>query len=479
LTPKGPRPDRAVRFWENVGMRLLVVAVLIILPWPRLWGCSCAGGSTPCGAAGSAAAAFTGTVLSVADPPAQIVTPSAGPTEARRRPSYRIAGSSTPLVPQLRTIRIRIGEVLSGIEPGQREIEILTGFGGGDCGFPFQTGTEYVVYAYKNSDGRLETGICSRTRPLAEAGDDVAYFHSMASAPAAGTLRVQTAYPGVPGKRGAAIIAEQGAEQGGSRYRSTTNAGGEALFANLPAGDYRIHAESDGDLPDDPGVQLHSKGCVSLILFRALRVVGHVTTRSGEPAGRIEVQFRSMQDSPGAGAMTDPQGRYEIRILRPGQYQLGVSLNHSPSRDTPYPRWFYPGTADPSLAATIDFSGKPETRTCDFTLPDQQSRRTIDGFVLRRDGQPMPRAVVTVLDDSQNVAAQGFADLQGFFSLTAFSGTPYRLHAVWPGNTPGNASSAVPIDIAPGSEPLNLELVLTQPGNSFLESRQKVAGAIK
>jgi hypothetical protein len=370
---------------------------------------------------------------------------------------------------------MRIGEVLSGVESGQQEIEILTGFGGGDCGFPFQTGSEYVVYAYKNSDGRLETGICSRTRPLAEAGDDVAYFHSMASAPATGTLRVQTAYPGLPGKRDAAIIAEQS----GSRYRSTTNAAGEALFANLPAGDYRIHAESNGDLPDDPGVQLHSKGCVSLTLFRALRLVGCVTTRSGEPAGRIEVQFRSMQDSRGDGVMTDTQGRYEIRIVRPGQYYLGVSLNHSPSRDTPYSRWFYPGTGDPSLATMIDFSGKPETYTYDFTLPDQQSRRTIDGFVLRRDGQPMPRAVVTVLDDSQNVAAQAFADLKGFFSLAVFCGMPYRLHTVWPGNTPVDAASAVPIDIAPGSEPLNLELVLTQPGNSFLESRQKGTGTNK
>jgi hypothetical protein len=286
---------------------------------------------------------------------------------------------------------------------------------------------------------------------LAEAGDDVAYFHSMASAPATGTLRVQTAYPGLPSRRDAAILAEQG----GSRYRSTTNSAGEAVFANLPAGDYRIHAESDGDLPDDPGVQLHSKGCVSLTLFRALRLVGHVTTRSGEPAGRIEVQTRSMQGLHGEGRMTDPEGRYEIRIVRPGQYYLGGSLNHSPSRDTPYPRWFYPGTGDPSLATTIDFSGKPETRTYDFTLPDQQPRRTIDGFVLRRDGKPMPRAIVTVLDDSQNVGAQAFADLKGFFSLAVFSGTPYRLHTVWPGNTPADAASAVPIDIAPGSEPLN------------------------
>ena len=91
----------------------------------------------------------------------------------------------------------------------------------------------------------------------------------------------------------------------------------------------------------------------------------------------------------------------------------------------------------------------------------------------------MPRAVVTVLDESQNVVAQAFADLKGFFSLGVFSGTPYRPHTVWPGNMPGDAASAVPIEIAPGSGPLNLELVLTQPGNSFLEGRQKGTGANK
>jgi hypothetical protein len=125
-------------------MRLMVAAALIVLPWPRLWGCSCAGGSTPCSAAGSAAAAFTGTVLSVADPPAPIITPGTGPTGARRM-ANRLADNSTPPVRPLRTIRIRIGEVLSGVEPSQQEIEILTGFGGGDCGYLFQTGSEYVV----------------------------------------------------------------------------------------------------------------------------------------------------------------------------------------------------------------------------------------------------------------------------------------------------------------------------------------------
>ena len=123
-------------------MRLMVAAALISLPWPRLWGCSCAGGSTPCSAAGSAAAAFTGTVLKIAGPPAPIVTPGTAPTEARRMAANRLADTSTPPARPLRTILIRIGEVLSGVEPGQQEIEILTGLGGGDCGYPFQTGAE-------------------------------------------------------------------------------------------------------------------------------------------------------------------------------------------------------------------------------------------------------------------------------------------------------------------------------------------------
>jgi hypothetical protein len=275
--------------------------------------------------------------------------------------------------------------------------------------------------------------------------------------------------------RGTGVIAEQG----GSRHRSLTNDGGEAVFAELPAGNYRIHAKSDGDLPDDPEVQLGSKGCASLTLFRALRLVGRVTTLTGEPAVRIAVEFRSIQDSRGDGAITGSDGRYEIRIVRPGQYYLGVSLNHTPNRDTPYPRWFYPGTADPVSATAIDFSGRPETRTYDFTLPEQQSRRTIDGFVATRDGQARPRAVVTVLDDSRNVIAQAFADVKGFFSLDVFSGTSYRLHAVWPGNTPGDAVSAVPMEIASGSDELSLRIELTQPGNSFLEALQKGASTRK
>jgi hypothetical protein len=442
-------------------MRTLSVIALIGSTLPRLLACSCIpGSSTPCDAAGGSSAAFIGMVLQITEPTPPVASLTTGDGKARR-----VAGDGPVAMPRLmRKVRIQVHEVLSGVDPSQSEIEVLTGQGGGDCGYSFQVGTDYVIYANKDAEGSLVTGICSRTKPLAQAIEDVDYFRAMAGAPATSSLRVQTSLRGSPGRPGALIVAEQGQ----SRFQSVTNAAGDAVFSNLAPGEYAIHAEADGDLPDDPKVELHAKGCTSMTLFRMLRLVGHVTTRSGQPASRIEVEYRPTKDAPGDGMMTGQDGEYEIRIARPGQYYLGINLNHTPTRGTPYPRWFYPGTEDPALATKIDFTGKPETRTFDFILPDRQLERTIEGIVLTREGEPKPRAVVTVVDASRNVIAQGNADPAGRFALHVFVETPYRLYAGWPGSG-AEAVSAPPLDIQPGSTPLNLRLLLTQPGNAFMD----------
>ncbi len=462
-----------VRFWQNLSMRILLAILVAMAPLTRLRACSCAGPGTPCSAAGSSAAVFTGTVVTIADPVYPLPIGSAGPSPGSRRPANRrSADDVNPLPRPLRVVRFQVGEVLSGVAPGQKEIEILTGMGSGDCGYPFRTGSEYVVYAYQNSEGRLETGICSRTRPLAQASEDIAYIRAMSNALETGEIRVRTGLADMPGKTAVTIIAERE----GSRYSALTNAAGEALFTGLPPGDYIIHAESDGDLPDDPKVRLHAKGCLDVTLLRTLRIRGRVMTRSGLPAARAEVQLRSTEGKPVDGAMTGADGAYELRIVRPGQYYLGINLNHTPTQDTPYPRWFYPGTEDPASATRIDFSGKPEIRSYDLTLPDRQPERTIEGIVLNGDGLPRPRAVVTAFDASQTMVAQASADQAGRFVLHLFAGMPYRLLAVWPGNSPHEAASAVPIDIQPDSQPLSLRLTLTQPGNLFFEENRQGVG---
>src|SRR5258708_4146563 len=178
-------------------MRVVLAILLMLAPVTRLSACSCNGPGTPCSAAGSSAAVFTGRVLGITAAPAQPL-PVGNTGRAFRRagdylpiPAQR--QGSTPRLPRpLRTVRIQVGDVLSGVDASQKDIEILTGTGGGDCGYEFQIGVDYVVYAFKNAEGQLETNICSRTRALTEAAEDVEYFHAMANAPKTGEIRIRT-----------------------------------------------------------------------------------------------------------------------------------------------------------------------------------------------------------------------------------------------------------------------------------------------
>ena len=54
----------------------------------------------------------------------------------------------------------------------QEVIRVETSFYGTMCGYNFEVGFEYLVYA-RESDGVLHTSICSRTRPRHDAGEDL------------------------------------------------------------------------------------------------------------------------------------------------------------------------------------------------------------------------------------------------------------------------------------------------------------------
>lgn len=58
-----------------------------------------------------------------------------------------------------------------------KEITLLTGNDDGDCGYRFEVGKTYLVYADKgtmySSVERLETTICSRTKSLADAKKEI------------------------------------------------------------------------------------------------------------------------------------------------------------------------------------------------------------------------------------------------------------------------------------------------------------------
>jgi len=80
--------------------------------------------------------------------------------------------------------RFSIEQAFKGIAGD--EVEIVTGMGGGDCGYHFKDGERYVVYAIRSGrdKSRLYSGACNRIKLVAEAEEDFAYFRAI---PEAGT----------------------------------------------------------------------------------------------------------------------------------------------------------------------------------------------------------------------------------------------------------------------------------------------------
>lgn len=73
-----------------------------------------------------------------------------------------------------RTVIFKVDENWKGIENG--EVAITTGNNEADCGFPFEVGQSYLVYASKNGmydSNSLSTTICNRTVQLANANEDL------------------------------------------------------------------------------------------------------------------------------------------------------------------------------------------------------------------------------------------------------------------------------------------------------------------
>lgn len=65
-------------------------------------------------------------------------------------------------------------------------VEIHTGYGGGDCGYSFTVGQDYLVYAnyaYGKPGNYWMTGICSRTAESANATDDFNYLTTLPTLP--------------------------------------------------------------------------------------------------------------------------------------------------------------------------------------------------------------------------------------------------------------------------------------------------------
>jgi len=125
---------------------LLVAGGLVFVVPGRAMACSCSSPPPFEKAVKQADAVFVGEVA------------SSDPVDGRRR----FTGIT---VDGLVSYSFAVEEVVAG-DVGSG-VEVISHSSGATCGFPFQEGNRYVVFAYEG-EGRLETNLCSRTEQINE-----------------------------------------------------------------------------------------------------------------------------------------------------------------------------------------------------------------------------------------------------------------------------------------------------------------------
>jgi Carboxypeptidase regulatory-like domain len=438
------------------------------------WACSCAPPGPACEAAWKASAVFVGTV-----------------TDLTREHKTPDASGNIQINGFLGTRAVfEVSEAFIGMEGRGKEVEIRTGMGGGDCGYSFQLGETYLVYAYKTNDGLLTTGICSNTRPAGQAKTDLTYLRSSKDGvPPAFVFGVvgdgestpqydpelrTGLWPGLPGAR----VTLSGPAK---TVELTTGDDGRFRFDHLAPGKYQVSVAKAGYSLQfgRTDLDLHAGGCALAmeILVTDRRVTGKVTGADGLPAAGIQVELvpaRPTRESslpfPAYEAKTGDDGTYELRNVKAGEYYLGINLAHTPSEAMPFSRYFYPGTEEPSQAGIVVIKQAPGVETFHFSIPAAQHERTIEGFVYWPDGRPGEQVHILLEDPRwpwQTHTVSATTDAKGHFAVKVFDGTVYRVHAVTMARFTNESISAEPGLVTPGmdmSKPMRL--ILTYKGNS-------------
>jgi hypothetical protein len=136
---------------------LMVVSFLMLGSTQPAAACSCIMPGTPVEEMDRSAAVFSGKVVHLDTSTAPIIS------------------SADPVV-----VGFDVSTIWKG--PQEAQLAITTARSSASCGFEFQLGVEYIVYAYEGEVG-LETGLCTRTAPLAMAADDLAALGEGVTAP--------------------------------------------------------------------------------------------------------------------------------------------------------------------------------------------------------------------------------------------------------------------------------------------------------
>jgi hypothetical protein len=308
-----------------------------------------------------------------------------------------------------RRVRFRVSEAFRGTSAGAGgEVTVLTGSGGGDCGYPFKEGREYLVYASRTgATGEMTASICSRTRPIEDAASDLEYARAAVAGRAptgriSGEVRLvrRTLTGGsTPDRQMPDVRVTLGSDS--HTASAVTDANGVFSAEGLPAGRYAVAVEA----PEGYYAEVFPRtveftdprACADVMvnLSHDGRVSGRIADASGLGVPGLTVELRPpprLRSFARATAVTGDDGAFELRQVPPGRFVVGINTE---SREDPsVPPVLYPGV-ETLARATVFTLGPSEIKSIGLLrLPEHARYVPIRGIVVNAAGEPVAGALV-------------------------------------------------------------------------------------
>ncbi|MET0647277.1 MAG: carboxypeptidase regulatory-like domain-containing protein, partial [Pyrinomonadaceae bacterium] len=358
--------------------------------------------------------------------------------------------------------------------------------GGGDCGYTFEVGKQYLVYGYDSkAGGRIGTGICTRTRPLSEAADDLKFLRAVSDLPPGATIyglaqryTVDLEKHGAREPAGPIEGALVVATSGGSRQEVMTGGDGRYRLSGLAPGKYTVRVTLPEKLSpfEQRVVEVHDRGCAEVNISAVTdgRVAGRLLDARGLPLKGKSVDLlpigRDGKPLPRLWEFTEDDGSFIYKQLPPGRYILAVNTFDAPDEDMPYRKTFYPSTADESAAEVINVGEGQHLSGIEFRLPPTLAPREMTGTVVWSDGSPVAGAEVSYTEVvSGRLVHLGLkTDDDGRFKLQGYEGLRYRVAATIPSDPDWEPDSgrgvelltAPEVEVSPTAQTAPLRLVI-------------------
>jgi hypothetical protein len=414
-------------------MRKGFLCVVLLLA-PAAYPCSCIGPTPVCSVFWTTPLVFVGHVISQ-----QLIYDQPPEERVVNGKNIRLIG------PGRYEVHFSVGESLKGIA-GQ-EIIVRTHSQSSACGFEFEDGSEYLVYAY-SKNGEWWTDHCTRTHKIETANDDadVQWIHGLAKAPQGGTI-FGTIQSFSPTDRDVFPLSNIKVDVNGPISKAiSTDTSGHFRMTALPPGTYTVSAVApSGYTAFSPTkVSVNDRGCAEVPFSTRLdgHIGGHVYFCNGVPAGGLVITAENIDLEPwAAGKQTlttsSKDGSFDFSPLAPGRYVLGVNINFRSADDRYYRKVFYSGVTERSQAALVQVGHAQTVDNLRFFLPEDLPAPSIPLQVtlLGRDGKPIPNVEILPQDDMWEtlVSVNGElkkTDSEGKATLLLRKGAYYNVWAV-------------------------------------------------